>query len=209
MLLFDHLVVLLFAGLYPAYDFFCASKRFKKNVEVNKPGVRIKEYQSGIAGIWILSLLALVNWLVNDREFVNLGFDFSVDWTVFLGLGLGLLALYYIIYIYRSLKDDTEQLNSLRAKMKDKSASIYLPRTRNEFRWFVLVSISAGICEELLFRGFLMWYIGQFGPIIVAVLISSILFGFAHAYQGWKGILQSGLLGWIAFDETFQKDINQ
>jgi membrane protease YdiL (CAAX protease family) len=107
---------------------------------------------------------------VNDREFVNFGFNFSLDWTVWVGLGLGLLGLAYIIYLYRFLKNDKEPPGSIRAKMQDTSISLYMPRTKNEFRWFIILSISAGICEELLYRGFLMWYISQFATIIVAVL---------------------------------------
>lgn len=196
-MLTDHIVVLLFAGLYPAYDFFYASKKFEKNAEANKPGVRIRAYKSGIAGIWILSLLALLSWIVNEREFVDFGLNFSLDWTLWSALGLGILALVYIIYLFKSLKGDTEQISALRARMDGPTTSLYLPRTKNEYRWFVFVSLSAGICEELLYRGFLMWYISQYSSMIVAVIVSSLLFGIAHAYQGWKGMIQTGLLGLV------------
>ncbi len=32
-----------------------------------------------------------------------------------------------------------------------------LPHSRDELRWFTALSVTAGVCEELLYRGFLFW----------------------------------------------------
>jgi uncharacterized protein len=67
-----------------------------------------------------------------------------------------------------------------------------------------MLSVTAGICEEVAFRGFLPWSILQivqfFGgqwPFWEGLVISTVIFGFAHVYQGWKGVLQTGLIGAI------------
>jgi membrane protease YdiL (CAAX protease family) len=73
-----------------------------------------------------------------------------------------------------------------------------LPRTSSE-RWlFAAVAISAGIGEELLFRGFLWHFLttrvpalGVGGSCALAVL----LFGLGHVYQGVKGVLATSLMG--------------
>jgi hypothetical protein len=114
-----------------------------------------------------------------------------------MGLILGIIGIIYILYIYNSIKNDIEQRSSIMTKMNVSEASVYLPRTRDDFMWFILLSISAGICEELLFRGFLMWYINEFSSILLAIIFSSILFGLAHSYQGRKGVIQSGLTGLV------------
>lgn len=76
-----------------------------------------------------------------------------------------------------------------------------LPVTAGE-RWqFAGVSVTAGICEELLFRGlFLLAWRELFpgAPDWAAVVVLGLLFGAAHLYQGWLGVLATGLLG-IAF----------
>ena len=42
-----------------------------------------------------------------------------------------------------------------------------------------------------------MWYFNVFSVTALAVVLSSILFGMAHSYQGWKGGLRAGVVGLI------------
>ena len=70
-----------------------------------------------------------------------------------------------------------------------------LPHTRTEMIRFVLLSTTAGICEEILFRGFLLWYLSCLVPVVAAWLAGALLFGMAHAYQGSGGVLRTGLVG--------------
>jgi membrane protease YdiL (CAAX protease family) len=73
-----------------------------------------------------------------------------------------------------------------------------IPKTPTERGVWVLVSISAGVCEEFLYRGWLLSLFGAaLGSVWLGLLISSILFGFAHAYQGRKAILGTGVGGVI------------
>jgi membrane protease YdiL (CAAX protease family) len=69
------------------------------------------------------------------------------------------------------------------------------PHTRVELSWWVAVSVSAGVCEEFIFRGYLIWLLqpvlGEWG----AAAASVIVFAAAHAYQGAKGALAVGLVG--------------
>ncbi len=230
---FDHLIVVLFAGLYPAYDFFYSIPKFKKNLAYNKPGIRKREYRKSIVWIWILSIIVIVIWRYHDWKLVDLGIDFTFGWKILLSILLFILASIYMFYLYRTISQDTEQRSILRTKISDKESSDFLPHNIQDFRWFCIVSISAGICEELLYRGFLLWYFNFFTNTVVAIVVSSILFGLAHLFQGWKGCVQasvaglflaiiylltgslwipitlhiigdlySGLLGWLAFNDT-------
>jgi uncharacterized protein len=50
---------------------------------------------------------------------------------------------------------------------------------------WVMVAITAGICEETIFRGYLQrQFIAWFQNVPVGVVLSAILFGAAHIYQG-------------------------
>ena len=78
--------------------------------------------------------------------------------------------------------------------------SFFLPHSPLERGWFAAVCISAGICEEFIYRGFLIRYLlaGPFSLTpIVAVGVAAAIFALAHGYQGWFGVLTTGLLALI------------
>lgn len=73
-----------------------------------------------------------------------------------------------------------------------------LPRNKLEFWLFAAVSVSAGICEEILFRGFFLRYlaVGPWHlPLGAALVLSSVVFGLAHAGQGAKQALLTPVIG--------------
>lgn len=75
-----------------------------------------------------------------------------------------------------------------------------VPRTDVERRWFGLVAVTAGCCEEVLYRGFFLAVVLAFLPgasDLVLVLLSALAFGLAHAYQRLAGIITTGVLGAI------------
>lgn len=71
-----------------------------------------------------------------------------------------------------------------------------LPVTGPDRAWFVMVSFSAGICEEFIFRGFLLHLLDYAtGSTLLALVISSGAFGVLHAYQRPAGALRAAILG--------------
>jgi membrane protease YdiL (CAAX protease family) len=65
-----------------------------------------------------------------------------------------------------------------------------------EMVMWVLVAISAGICEETVFRGYLQrQFVGWTGNAIVGVLISAAVFGACHIYQSGKQAIVIGIYG--------------
>jgi len=71
-----------------------------------------------------------------------------------------------------------------------------LPHTPAEIAIYLIVCITAGICEETIFRGYLQRQFGAYTKSAAAgALIQGILFGLAHAYQGWKMIVIIAVYG--------------
>jgi membrane protease YdiL (CAAX protease family) len=71
-----------------------------------------------------------------------------------------------------------------------------LPQSLVELLPYLALAVTAGVCEEFLYRGFTMAALSRVGlPIWVVVLVTSALFGLAHAYQGRAGVLGTGVLG--------------
>ena len=58
--------------------------------------------------------------------------------------------------------------------------------------------MAAGICEELVYRGYLqrqLWGLTRSLPL--ALVLQSLIFGFGHIYQGWKPAMITGIYGFI------------
>jgi membrane protease YdiL (CAAX protease family) len=72
------------------------------------------------------------------------------------------------------------------------------PQSRNELALFLALAATAGLCEEFLYRGFAMAALTRAGlPAWGVVLLSSVLFGLAHLYQGRGGLLSTLVIGTV------------
>ena len=70
------------------------------------------------------------------------------------------------------------------------------PQTLAEMGIWILLSCSAGICEEFVFRGYVQQqFSGLGGRVWVGVVVSSLLFGAAHGYEGLSGMIAITLFG--------------
>ena len=71
-----------------------------------------------------------------------------------------------------------------------KSVDSLLPHSLLEVLLWIAVSITAGFCEEIAFRGYLQrQFHALSGSIVIAVLAQALVFGVAHSYQGWKSVV--------------------
>ena len=72
-----------------------------------------------------------------------------------------------------------------------------IPNTARERLLFAAVAVSAGICEEVVFRGWLLFTLhtplGLSGTALI--LLGSALFGFCHTYQGVPGVFGATAAG--------------
>jgi membrane protease YdiL (CAAX protease family) len=80
----------------------------------------------------------------------------------------------------------------------DKVVLDLLPRTRKEFAAFFGVSLTAGLAEEYLLRGFCLGLLALVtGSVWLAVAVTTLSFGLAHLYQGPRGAARATALGLI------------
>ena len=77
-----------------------------------------------------------------------------------------------------------------------RKAGRILPRDGVERAGFMPVAITAGVCEEILYRGWLPWAIaGWTGSPVLGYAAAALVFGAGHAYQGRNGMILTALLG--------------
>ena len=161
---------------------------------------RLKLYAWNILAEW--SLVVGCVWVVraNGLGLSDIGERLGSPSRTLLasGLLLALVAAVVIASKTRSRKPSAEQVS----KAVDHVRRL-LPVNSTERTVWIAVALTAGLCEELLYRGWLLNLIGNaLGSVWVGLLVSSIVFGLAHAYQGRNGIIGASVLG-VVFGAVF------
>jgi membrane protease YdiL (CAAX protease family) len=71
-----------------------------------------------------------------------------------------------------------------------------LPHRGIELTFWVALSVTAGICEETIFRGYLQrQFMALTKSAPAGIVLSAAAFGVAHAYQGFRMVILIGLYG--------------
>ena len=156
---------------------------------------RMKMYGATILFQWLLAGLVAWRAFARGLSLEELGVQNvrSVSLLVVALLGAALIAAAHWANVRRMSRSDHPNLERLRAL----GARLF-PRSRSEFTLFVVLSLTAGVCEEFLFRGFVMAALLRAGlGTWLVVILSSAMFGLAHLYQGKGGSLGTGILGAI------------
>ena len=77
-----------------------------------------------------------------------------------------------------------------------KSVDSLLPHSLLEILLWTATCATAGICEEIVFRGYLQRQLHALGgSIAAAVACQGVIFGIFHGYQGWKNVITISVLG--------------
>jgi hypothetical protein len=94
--------------------------------------------------------------------------------------------------------DAAHRINEARQRL-----SFLIPRSGAEVLLFICMSAAAGICEEIVFRGYLLRQFTALTRCVpLAVALQAVLFGAAHGYQGGQRMVliaaEGVLLGAVA-----------
>jgi CAAX protease family protein len=142
-----------------------------------------------LAGVWLggTSLLTVLGqrWR-SPRQFL---YD--------LGIGVAFLIVPFLVVAI------VGQL--LGMKQDNRDIQFLLPHGRLETALWVFIAVSAGICEEAVFRGYLqLQFIALTRSAPLGILLSAMSFGLVHSYQGFPraaviaigGVLSGALAFW-------------
>jgi membrane protease YdiL (CAAX protease family) len=161
------------------------------------PELRARFYVNGILAQWLMLLpLALIaiglSWPLG-----TLGLQPPTNLWLWGSVALLLvLVVYAQVFYIRRIASTVDGRSQLRKSM---SGPLHmLPRTQRERSLWVLLSLTAGICEEVLYRGFLPAYLVHIFPdvpFVLAIVIAAALFGLGHIYQKITGVVGTGVMG--------------
>lgn len=121
--------------------------------------------------------------------------DLNAAWTILAYCAGAYILLFQLLPLI--LLSFSEKYRTMVAASFDKKAYVFPTTTRQRYI-FIIVPITVGICEEIIFRGYLYHYILGFGTTaVVALLLAVSIFGIAHFAQGVSGIVESLILGFL------------
>jgi membrane protease YdiL (CAAX protease family) len=161
------------------------------------PELRVRFYLMGMLGQWLMLVPLVVIVVGLSWSAQLLGLQMPTNLWLFLPISLVLvLAVYAQVFYIGRVARTSQGRDQLRQSM---SGPLHmLPRTSRERALWFLLSLTAGFCEELLYRGFLpayLVYIFPGIPFFVAIVIAAALFGLGHIYQKLTGVLGTGIMG--------------
>lgn len=158
---------------------------------------RLRFYRHTAILEWLFLAALGVAWFSLERPVENLGFVPPGGPGFWVGMILVMLGTGVLVRSWRQAKtaDDDDKV-----RVRESLGRLvhFLPHSRHELRSFYRVSLTAGIVEEIIYRGFVLWLLDQYMPLWGAVVVSSIGFGLCHSYQGASGVIRTGLVG-LAF----------
>jgi len=193
MLLLDHGFAIFIAIVYPIVSFI-SYRRLLRRVAAGAAPDRSQLYRNTLLSHWTLFFVCMALWAGAARPWPALGFSLQLDLWFALAAALSLLGIAVLIRQVRQVGSATqEDIDRIRTTYGD--LSILIPQNGNELTRFYGLSITAGIVEEVLWRGFLIWYLSQYMPVWAAALASAIGFGLGHAYQGISHLPQVTVVG--------------
>ena len=148
---------------------------------------RLWLYGQSMAIQWSATVLVL--WAAH-REGFALGLGTTGRWGIEGAVPATLLALAAVAAVARLLARPPEREDPLVFRL--------IPESSAEKVAFVGLALTAGFCEEVLYRGFAYGRATVWLPGWIAAWLATASFALTHLYQGWYGVLRTLLLAAFA-----------
>lgn len=157
---------------------------------------RLQLYASTVAFQWLAA--AVIFWRIRAHRMPLASLGAALPQpalSLFVGaifsLALLLNQVLGLRFMSKNPGDSRTALARLAAKL--------FPRSAAERVAFFPMVLTVAICEEWIYRGFVqgVFQDSSNGSPVAGIAVSAALFGFAHLYQGRRGVISTGVLGLI------------
>jgi len=183
-----------FASFFPIFGYLLF-RNLKKSDNLNLTSRKLRTYAYIILSEWgfVIALL----WLTHqhDLSISDLGENMgNVNLTV---ITIIVLLSVFMVMVYFNVRQ-LRQMSLEKLEVELRPLRKFIPNNVTEFISFILIAFTAGICEELLYRGWLQNLLAYgTGSVWIGLILGAVIFGFGHAYQGKMGMVQTGIIGLI------------
>jgi uncharacterized protein len=196
-MILQHALVFFLIVVLPLWDWY-EIPRLKASTEPRK---KVRYYGKIVTVLWVCALVAALTIGPKTATVWQNSFG-EIAWLqpgargrIFVeGLIAGVLI---VLFVPATVALWNEKLRAKAGKAAKRLAFL-LPSTGEERQRWWLVCLSAGICEEIMYRGFLLHYL-HIAPfhlsLLWALASSSLIFGIGHLYQGPAGAVSTVVVG--------------
>lgn len=165
---------------------------------------RTTRYMRMMIRISVLLLILALDWYITRRPLAGLGLDVPVSPYGQIGLAIAaaLLGAVVISSGFEARRLSGDKLAAFKRKLESNDL---LPRTAAETIRFALLSVIVGVGWEVLYRGFLLWYLAPIIGTLAAIAVAAVAYGLAHGYKSrgqLAGSIASAFVFTIAYAVT-------
>lgn len=202
--LFDHLVAILFGLVLPFGNAIGAWRQdFSEPAEPMTTADKVKIYWANAGFLWVSAGLVVGLWLWNGRALATLGLRAPTSLSPAIVVGAVVLIALTSTNAWYKLRTP-ERLAKARHEWRTRTP--FLPASLEQLGHSVALILAAAVCEEIVFRGFLIRYLetllgGSQEAVVLAVVVPAAAFGVAHAFEGANAAFRifalAIVLGWL------------
>ncbi len=183
------LIVAVICGiLFPSYVLLTGKKTIK--ILEENPDKLPLVYKETIILLIVMAVLVLVSLNAEAIKYPVIGLSFINQpiWIVLLAVTSAVA--YWLINKITIPESKVEYIGKGLEGVQH-----VLPKNQVEYKWAVITSFVAGVCEEIIFRGFLVWQLSPVTHELIAIFIANVLFGIAHATSKLNNAIKATGLG--------------
>lgn len=166
-----------------------------------KAASRMQRYLNSIAYVAVLLLLLAASWWSAGRDWSQLG----LGWPFTRGAAIGLLVFIGLFALISTISHFKTRNLALEAKAELKAKTLahdMLPQNPRELAVFLLLAVLLGCGWELLYRGFLWWFLAPHVGTVGAICIAALAYGLGHGIKHGKQAIGSVIMA-FAFMVAF------
>ncbi len=198
---------LLYLAVYPISGYY-QTRLLRKS---KNAGIHDKSswYRQSMLWSWIPTLIIISVLILDGYSMDSLGLDYinpgkhgMKGWIVIVTLISYIAYLCYLVYNIIAIRFDKDKKREYAEKIPDE-LRFALPVSKKEKREWRVLSLSAGITEEIQYRGYLFFAMQLLFPhmsIWIVLALSSVVFGVGHIYQrkeSYKPLLAGIYFGFL------------
>lgn len=162
----------------------------------NRSTAKMMGYLFTTISLWFMTALVFIPHSLHDIFY----FTPLVKINLISKIVISLLIVYLLLITIVPLLLLRSQRVRLEASAALAERSLILPVSKQEKGLFWLVALSVGVCEEIIFRAFLVQYLYEhfFGySLLICFIVAALIFGLGHFHQGVNGVFNATIFALV------------